>query len=84
MEPLLNIVEIARLLGCSTKTVRRRVDQGLIPVIQEGGPGSRLRFDWHDVISAIKGQGTDQDQEDNGYDAKLSGPLPSWMQNDNR
>jgi excisionase family DNA binding protein len=34
--PLLTVPRAAELLGCSTRTVRRRIDAGLLPAVTEG------------------------------------------------
>ena len=48
------IKDIANLLNCSTKTVRRKVDKGVIPAIQPDGPGTLLRFEVDEVLRAVK------------------------------
>ena len=57
MKSHVTIQEIAKVLGRSVSTVRRRVSNGLIPVIQEGGKGTELRFDLDEVLLAVKKSG---------------------------
>ena len=77
------IKEVAELLDCSTKTVRRRVENGLIPTIQPGGKGTHLRFDIADVLRAVQGAsaGIHENPEPNeqAIQKPLSGPQPSWI-----
>ena len=40
----LSVSEVARRLGVSAATVRRRVADGQIPAAQLGGPGSSVRI----------------------------------------
>ena len=54
MKSHVTIQEVAKLLGRSVKTVRRRVSAGLIPAIQEGGKGTELRFDLDEVLQSVK------------------------------
>ena len=54
MNQFVTIKDIANLLNCSTKTVRRKVDKGVIPAIQPDGPGTLLRFEVGEVLRAIK------------------------------
>ena len=35
-ERLLTVEEVARILGCSIKTIRRRIDKGELAVIRDG------------------------------------------------
>ena len=35
-EPLLTMQDVAEILNCSNKTVKRRVDAGDLPVIRDG------------------------------------------------
>lgn len=53
MTPLLDIDEVARLLGVSKITIRRRVAEGELPVIRlkKGGP---YRFDLRDVEKFVE------------------------------
>ena len=78
------INEVAKALDCSTKTVRRQVDKGVIPVIQPGGKGTHLRFDIDDVIRAVKknNSATEESELTRTEPAveKLSGPEPNWKQ----
>lgn len=37
MSRLLTIEQVAELLNCSRRTVERRIGQGLIPAVREGG-----------------------------------------------
>ena len=83
MERLLTIQEVAQILNRSVKTVRRRVASGDIPVIQEGGPGTGLRFDpadIHRVIHGAKRQRRLSIEEDRrGNTARRrSGRIPNW------
>ena len=57
------ITEIAQILDCSTKTVKRKVDKGLIPAIQPDGPGTHLRFDVEDVLRAVKSDSRTTDSQ---------------------
>jgi excisionase family DNA binding protein len=52
MTPLLAISEVARLLGVSKITVRRKVGSGELPCIRltKGGP---MRFDLRDIEKFI-------------------------------
>jgi excisionase family DNA binding protein len=36
LQPLLSIQQVAELLGCSTRSVRRRIDQGELPAFVDG------------------------------------------------
>ena len=54
MPSFVTIKYIANLLNCSTKTVRRKVDKGVIPAIQPDGPGTLLRFEVEEVLRAIR------------------------------
>ena len=40
---LLSVKEVARVLGVSQVTVRRRISTGEIPAVRLGGPGKALR-----------------------------------------
>ena len=75
--------EIARILDCSTKTVKRKVDKGLIPAIQPEGPGSHIRFDVDEVLRAVKnasGSSALESQDSNSptSEERLSGPMSNW------
>lgn len=77
--------EIARILDCSTKTVKRKVDKGLIPAIQPEGPGSHICFDVDEVLRAVKeasGSSTRESEDSNPSTSEeeesLSGPIPIW------
>jgi len=81
MERLLNILDVADLLKCSVKTVRRRVADGILPAIQEGGPGSQLRFCLQDIETALRVHcttGPDDQSSQTKVQEKLSGPAPKW------
>ena len=76
------IKEVAKVLDCSTKTVRRKVDKGLIPAIQPDGKGTHLRFDIGDVLKAVKGiipvfEAAESQIVPPETD-KLPGPEPKW------
>ncbi len=86
-DSLVDIKEIARILGCSTKTVRRKVDKGIVPAIQPDGPGTLLRFDASDVVQAVKQTELCQPGEPVGVqvstqtqekEEKLPGRQPLW------
>ena len=83
MTSFVDIKAIAALLGCCTKTVRRKVRKGLIPVIQPDGPGTLMRFDLDDVLRSLKSmpvEHTNADaSESKNKKEKLSGPQPKWM-----
>jgi excisionase family DNA binding protein len=75
--------EIARILDCSTKTVKRKVDKGLIPAIQPEGAGSHIRFDVDEVLRAVKnalGSSTPESEDLSSPSRKepLSGPMSNW------
>ncbi len=79
------IKKIAELLDCSTKTVKRKVDKGLIPAIQPDGPGTHIRFDIDDVLRAVKnGPPAYEASADSNNTSltteRLSGPSPRWKQ----
>ncbi|MDB2686158.1 helix-turn-helix domain-containing protein [Mariniblastus sp.] len=90
MKHHVTIKEIARLLDCSAKTVRRKVKKGLIPAIQPDGPGTHIRFDTDDVIRAVKGRASAKDPpatnmklDEDGVVNNTStrpGPPPKWKQ----
>jgi excisionase family DNA binding protein len=40
----LTVAQVAQLLRCSEPTVRRRIRDGSLPVVQLGGPGSAVRI----------------------------------------
>jgi excisionase family DNA binding protein len=42
---LLTVREVARALGVSEVTVRRRIETGELPARQLGGPGTSIRVD---------------------------------------
>lgn len=54
MNRFATIKEIAQLLNCSAKTVRRKINKGIIPAIQPDGPGTLLRFELEEVLRAVK------------------------------
>ena len=54
MNQFVTISHIAELLDCSVKTVRRKVDKGIIPAIQPDDPGTLLRFEPEEVLRAVK------------------------------
>ena len=78
------IHEIAAVLHCSTKTVRRRVESGIIPAVQPGGKGTHLRFDLDAVLRAVHGAsaGNHENPEPNeaANPKPLSGPRPKWAE----
>ena len=86
------INEIAQILDCSTKTVRRKVDKGLIPAIQPDGRGTHLRFDIDDVLRAVKPDSRMADSQNSHSKSdvetqptrKRPGPAPKWKQNQKR
>ena len=90
MKQHVTIKEIARLLDCSTKTVRRKVDKGLIPAIQPGGQGTHIRFDVDDVIRAVKeisptksspiANAKSAGGEEHNDSKRRPGPPPKWKQ----
>jgi excisionase family DNA binding protein len=45
IRPLLTVADAARLLGVSTKQVRRLIARGELPALRLGGPGSAIRID---------------------------------------
>jgi excisionase family DNA binding protein len=53
MTPLIDISEVARLLGVSKITIRRKVNIGELPCIRltKGGP---MRFDMRDVEKFVE------------------------------
>jgi len=53
MSPLVGIAEVAKLLGVSTITIRRKVNSGELPCIRltKGGP---MRFDLRDVEKFVQ------------------------------
>jgi len=87
MKPLATIEEVASVLGCSIKTIRRRVAKGQIPAIQEGGKGTELRFDLDDVILAVKTAATTEppvEATGTSTSKKRRGPQAKWKQNLNQ
>lgn len=85
MKPLATIQEVASVLGRSVKTIRRRVDKGQIPAIQEGGKGTELRFDLEDVIEAIKAAAAPEPPSDKSNTSnKRRGPEAKWKQKQKR
>ncbi len=74
--------DIAQLLNCSTKTVRRLVERGIIPAIQPGGPNTFIRFDKDDVLRAIREASIDGSKVGTSASikesTKLPGPPPKW------
>ena len=44
MRVLLTVSEVAARLRCSTPTIYRRINDGSIPVVQPGGPGTTVRI----------------------------------------
>ena len=92
MSHFVTINDIASLLNCSTKTVRRKVEKGIIPAIQPDGPGTLLRFEVAEVVRAVKSPSnellktdslTTSDKRKQGPSPssdphKLSGPIPKW------
>ena len=86
MNKHVTIREVAKILGCITKTVRRKVNSGLIPAIQ---PGHHLSFDLDDVIRAVKSatpgaipdpNSCGEPTQTNPVKWKRSGPKPKWIQ----
>lgn len=47
---LLTVAEVAELLRCSPKTIYRRVANGALPAIEDGG---RFLFDVRDIRAAL-------------------------------
>jgi excisionase family DNA binding protein len=85
MKPLATIQEVASVLGRSVKTIRRRVDKGQIPAIQEGGKGTELRFDLDDVIEAIKAAAAPEPPPNKSNTSnKRRGPQAKWKQKRNQ
>lgn len=75
--------EIARILDCSTKTVKRDVDKGLIPAIQPKGAGTHVRFDVDEVLRAVKNASgcstpESEDLSSPTPEEPLSGPMSNW------
>lgn len=81
MKKLINIQELAKVLGVSVKTVRRRIAGGKIPAIQTGGQGTALRFDLDEVMRAVKSLQVESAATDLSRESKstrLPGPTPKW------
>jgi excisionase family DNA binding protein len=53
MTPLIGIAEAARLLACSTSTIRRKVACGELPCIRLT-KGGRMRFDLRDIEKFVE------------------------------
>ena len=75
------IKEAAQVLGLSVATVRRRIDDGTLPVFQPGGEGTAVRV----PVDALK-CATDTKSpaiESSPHDAKpkprRKGPQPKWQ-----
>lgn len=77
------IHEVAAVLHCSTKTVRRRVESGIIPAVQPGGKGTHLRFDLDAVLLAVHGASAGNQEESEPEETvqkPLPGPQPNWIE----
>jgi len=52
---LLRITQVAELLDCSEKTIRRRVDDGQIPAVRLGdAPTSPIRIEIADIAAFLE------------------------------
>ena len=93
MNRFVNINEIARILNCSAKTVRRKVAKGVVPALQPDGPGTLLRFEVEEVLRAVRKQSAPQLEPETETKTKkeklpttkkkrekLSGSIPKWKQ----
>ena len=64
MDELLTSDEVCERLKLSKRTLRDMVDQGKIPVLMVGTGSGRPRFDWQEVVDAIRrANGRDRDSE---------------------
>ena len=54
MPELISTKKMARILGISTETLRRKVREGIIPAHRPTGKGGQWRFDEHEVLRASK------------------------------
>ena len=86
----LTIQELRGLSGWSLSTIRRRVRDGSIPVIQPGGPRTRMLFpaDVLDRLATPRIKPTDAIDTNHAVkdspnweeaDQSLAGPMPDWM-----
>lgn len=83
------INELADLSGLSLSTLRRRIEDGTLPVIQPGGPRSRMLFDPNVFDQLLErpttrsrefepheSEGNKASRAKNGH--RISGPSPRW------
>jgi excisionase family DNA binding protein len=49
---LLSVAHVARLLDCSPRTVRRRIDEGDLPAVRD--PGGRLAVRGDDLLAYVE------------------------------
>lgn len=88
----ITIEELAKLSGLSLSTLRRRVADGSLPVIQPGGHRTRMLFlpDVLESLSRPRKAAADEALEANHESAALrgahghrdiarSGPMPRWQ-----
>ena len=93
MHSFVSIKEIAQLLNCSAKTVRRKIRKGIIPAIQPDGPGTLLRFEVEEVLRAVRERSVtelepglmasvknEEPPVTKSKGKKLSGSIPKWKQ----
>ena len=55
-QDLMNVEDAAGVLSLSAPTVRRLIRQGVIPVVQLGGPGHRVRIRRRDLDRLLEAQ----------------------------
>jgi len=83
--PLLTLQELCQQSRLSPATVHRLKNAGKIPFYQPAGPGGRLLFPADAIERACpRADETSPATPSTSASARLSGPLPNWMNQRNK